>query len=51
MEAFMDWWLFYRTVDDMDCLAQALPKEEVDSRCNYSDPDSNLVFLEVTRVR
>lgn len=49
MEAFMDWWLVYRTPQQMLDLAAVLPAGACSSRRTFVDPEANIVFLEVCR--
>lgn len=49
MECFMDWWLIYRTHDEMDRLLNDVPKETISSSRIFYDPTGQIVFLEVVR--
>jgi SAM-dependent methyltransferase len=49
MESFMDWWLIYRTPEDMMRLADALPEGSYTSRRTFVEHEGNIVFLEVCR--
>jgi SAM-dependent methyltransferase len=49
MESLMDWWLVYRTADQMRELAAALPAGECSSSRVFVEHDANIVFLEVCR--
>jgi SAM-dependent methyltransferase len=50
MEAFMDWWLIYRNEQEMETLTGHLDPEKVASRRTFREAESNIVFLEITRV-
>src|SRR5258708_25615611 len=47
MEALMDWWLIYRTPEQMLALAAGLPAEQVASARAFTETENNGVFLEV----
>jgi extracellular factor (EF) 3-hydroxypalmitic acid methyl ester biosynthesis protein len=49
MEAVMDWWLVYRTPEQMLAFSAAVPKESVAWREVFLDPTGNVAFLEVVR--
>lgn len=49
MEAFMDWWLLYRTIDEMEQLAAGLPEDQVSTSRTFIEENHNIVFLEVER--
>ena len=44
MEAFMDWWLIYRDMDQVTQLFSALPAEVRGSLETFFDPDFNIAF-------
>jgi extracellular factor (EF) 3-hydroxypalmitic acid methyl ester biosynthesis protein len=50
MEALMDWWLIYRTQQEMAVLASAIPAEEIRSLSCTKDPDNNIGFVTIHRV-
>ncbi len=49
MEAFMDWWLIYRSGREILQLAETLSDHEIESLCLYPDATRNIGFLEITR--
>lgn len=49
MEAFMDWWLIYRSGREILQLAETLSENEIESLCLSSDATRNIGFLEITR--
>jgi extracellular factor (EF) 3-hydroxypalmitic acid methyl ester biosynthesis protein len=49
MEAIMDWWLIYRTVDQLVAVADSIPRAEVASLRTFTDPNSCVAFLEIAR--
>jgi len=51
MEAYMDWWLIYRTKAEMLHLVDALPEEELGHCHLFTEEHENIVFLEVERRR
>jgi extracellular factor (EF) 3-hydroxypalmitic acid methyl ester biosynthesis protein len=50
MEAIMDWWLIYRTADQLAAVADSIPGDIVASHRTFTDPTNCIVFLELTRV-
>ena len=51
MEAYMDWWLIYRTKAEMFSLLTTLPENEVGPCHLFTEEHENIVFLEVERKR
>ena len=51
MEAYMDWWLIYRTKAEMLDLVKTLPEEEMGHCHLFTEENENIVFLEVERRR
>jgi hypothetical protein len=49
MEALMDWWLIYRSPEDMADLRSVLPPAEIESSEVFLEPTGNVVFLEVVK--
>ena len=49
MEAVMDWWLVYRTPEQMAAFQSALPAGAIASSEVFLEPTGNVAFLEVTR--
>ena len=49
MEAYMDWWLIYRTEAELLRLAQTLPDEQVEMVNLFIEENKNIAFLEVER--
>ena len=50
MEAFMDWWLIYRSDREILQLAETLPEHAIEAICIYPDDTRNIGFLEITRA-
>lgn len=50
MEAFMDWWLIYRSGREILQLAETLPEPAIESLCVYPDDTRNIGFLEITHT-
>src|SRR6266849_7391167 len=51
MEAYMDWWLIYRTKAEMLNLVNTLPEEEMGHCHLFTEENENIVFVEVERRR
>jgi hypothetical protein len=49
MEAFMDWWLLYRSPDEVKGFASEIPESEIASRRVFTDPYSNVAYLEIVK--
>jgi extracellular factor (EF) 3-hydroxypalmitic acid methyl ester biosynthesis protein len=49
METFMDWWLIYRTKEELLRLAETLPEKQVEAIDLFVEENKNIVFLEVSR--
>ena len=50
MEAYMDWWLTYRTSHDMCELMRALPANVVGSQRVFDEEQRQILFLELTKA-
>jgi SAM-dependent methyltransferase len=50
MEAYMDWWLLYRTETQMLKLAETLPDKDVEKIRVFTDNLGQIVFLEVEKT-
>lgn len=50
LEAMMDWWLVYRTQQELTALASGLPAQEIRSLSCTSDPDNLIAFVTIHRV-
>jgi extracellular factor (EF) 3-hydroxypalmitic acid methyl ester biosynthesis protein len=50
MEALMDWWLIYRTPEQMLALAAGLPADQVAGARAFTETENNVVFLEVRKL-
>ena len=50
MEALMDWYLIYRNHNEMLALTANLPEHEVAEVKVFDDPNSAIVFLQVTKA-
>lgn len=51
MEAYMDWWLIYRTKAEMFGLLTTLPESEIGWCHLFAEENQNIVFLDVERRR
>lgn len=49
METFMDWRLIYRTPEELDAMACHISESEIARRLTFTEKNSNIVFLEITR--
>ena len=49
MEALMDWWLLYRTTDQVGLFASEIPESEIASKRVFTDPFSNVAYLEIVK--
>lgn len=49
METFMDWWLIYRTEEELFRLAETLPQKQVEVIDLFIEENKNIAFLEVSR--
>jgi extracellular factor (EF) 3-hydroxypalmitic acid methyl ester biosynthesis protein len=49
MEAMMDWWLVYRSPEEMAAFRSVLPGGDVASSEVFLEPTGNVVFLEVVK--
>jgi cyclopropane fatty-acyl-phospholipid synthase-like methyltransferase len=50
MEAFMDWWLIYRTDEQMLSVANEIHPAHIQSTQQYQDPFGNVTYLEIHRI-
>jgi extracellular factor (EF) 3-hydroxypalmitic acid methyl ester biosynthesis protein len=50
MEAIMDWWLVYRSPQELLALADAVPPHAIASSDVFLDPTGNVAFLELVRA-
>lgn len=50
MESFMNWHLIYRTMEEIEALADAVPRSAVASLRLFDDPTHNIGFLEIVRT-
>ncbi len=50
MEAVMDWWLIYRSAEQLEALAQTLSPDKVSASRTFFEPAGNVAFLEVVRA-
>ncbi len=50
MEAYMDWWLIYRSARDMQDLAALIPSCSIDSNRIFEEEQKNITFLELTKA-
>lgn len=49
METFMDWFLVFRSPEDMVALFDVLPEDQLSSLLLTFDPDNNIVFIEAVK--
>ncbi len=49
MEAYMDWWLIYRSAAQMMDLVQAIPAAAIAEYHTFIEERQNIVFLQITR--
>ncbi len=49
MEAFMDWWLIYRTQEQLVQLAQTIPEQYIEAMRFFTEENQVIAFLEVER--
>jgi extracellular factor (EF) 3-hydroxypalmitic acid methyl ester biosynthesis protein len=49
MEALMDWWLIYRTPEQLRMLTARLPVEQMAEVRTFTETENNIVFLEVQK--
>lgn len=49
MEAYMDWFLIYRTRQDMVDLTMEIPEEEIREITIFTEENQNIIFLQVLR--
>jgi extracellular factor (EF) 3-hydroxypalmitic acid methyl ester biosynthesis protein len=49
MEAYMDWWLIYRSEPELLHLANTLPEKQIEMLRLFREDNNNVVFLEVER--
>lgn len=49
MEAFMDWYMIYRDVNDMEKLSHGIPEDEIDNKKIFQDKFRRIVFLEIDK--
>lgn len=50
MEACMDWWLTYRTAEEMESLLEGISPAELAAFRTFLEPEENIVFLEAQRI-
>jgi len=50
MEAFMDWWLIYRSPDALGKLDAKIPRQEIASKRIFTESEGNVAFLELIRI-
>jgi hypothetical protein len=51
MEAFMDWWLIYRTQEQLVQLAETISQQHIETIRFFSEENQVIAFLEVERKR
>ncbi|PWU11015.1 MAG: hypothetical protein C5B51_03495 [Terriglobia bacterium] len=50
MEAVMDWWLTYRSEDQLNTLGDQIDAAKIASRRTFVEPENNVAFLEIVRA-
>jgi SAM-dependent methyltransferase len=50
MEAFMDWWLIYRSADALGRLDARIPEREIAGKRLFVESEENVTFLELVRT-
>jgi SAM-dependent methyltransferase len=50
MEAVMDWWLIYRSEEQIRSLADGIAPDRIASLRTFFEPEKNVVFLELVRA-
>jgi SAM-dependent methyltransferase len=50
MESMMDWWLIYRSEQELVGLATDIPPEKIQSLSCTTDPDRNIAFVTIERA-
>lgn len=50
MEAFMDWWLIYRSKNQLADLFSGLPPERIGNKQIFCDPDQSIVYATVDKL-
>ncbi|GAB6139788.1 methyltransferase [Methylosoma difficile] len=50
MESYMDWFLIFRSPEEMLALFNTLPEDQISSLMVSFDPDKNIVFAEAVKV-
>ena len=49
MESFMNWHLLYRTMREIEALAEAIPRDQIAQTRLFDDPTHNIGFIEIVR--
>jgi len=49
MESFMNWHLIYRTMREIEALAEAIPEDQMARTRLFDDPTHNIGFLEIVK--
>ena len=49
MEAYMDWFLIYRTPEQMWALASGIPREQIAEQRQFVEENGNITFLELRK--
>jgi hypothetical protein len=49
MEAFLDWWLIYRTRAELLQVADTVPDKQIETMHISMDENINIAFLEIER--
>jgi extracellular factor (EF) 3-hydroxypalmitic acid methyl ester biosynthesis protein len=49
METFMQWFLIYRTIEEINSLADEIVPAQIAQKKTFYDPEGNIVFLELIR--
>jgi extracellular factor (EF) 3-hydroxypalmitic acid methyl ester biosynthesis protein len=50
METFMQWYLIYRTEDELEAVTTEIPSSEIAYKRTFFEENGNIVFLELTKI-
>ena len=49
MEAFMDWYMIYRDMHEMEKLSHGIPADKIENKRIFCDTFNRMVFLEIDK--